>query len=43
MNEGYFMQTDNPIPVLDSKGNQIKDIDGTPWYYVDFEELVKPL
>ena len=44
MNEGYFRQTDNPIPVLDNNGNQIFDADGkTPWYYVDFVELVKPI
>ena len=44
MNEGYFRQTDNPIPVLDNNGNQIFDADDkTPWYYVDFVELVKPI
>ncbi len=41
LNEGYFLQTGNPIPVMD--GGVQKIIDGMPVYYVDFVEQVKPL
>jgi len=35
MEEGYFKQTSEPIPFTGS--------DGTKWYYIDFEEIGKPL
>ncbi len=41
MREGYFKQTSNPIPVMEN-GDQ-KVVNGMSYYYVDFEELVKPL
>ncbi len=35
MEEGYFKQTSEPISFTSS--------DGIKWYYIDFEELGKPL
>lgn len=41
MNPGLFKQTSDPIKVIENGTH--KTIDGYKTYYIDFEELVKPL
>lgn len=41
LNEGYFKQMSEPIPVMENGVQKV--IQGMPVYYVDFVEMVKPL
>jgi hypothetical protein len=41
MNEGFHLQTANPVPVMQNGVQKV--VDGIPYYYVDFVELMKPL
>lgn len=41
MDEGMFKQISEPTPYMENGRHKVED--GIPYYYVDFEELVKPI